>query len=495
MDICLYISDQHAYEVQGYAGNKTVRTPNLDRIAAEGTAFMNAYCAYPVCVPSRMSMLSGQYASKIGVMSNHGSLNSNIPTFMHALDIAGYETTLCGRMHFIGPDQRHGFTRRIAGDITQVYNNRPKRISEERGVHDRTPQGGPGSVSLIGGGNSPTLEYDRYVTDKALAYLSEDHEKPQFLCVGTYAPHHPFVAPKDLFEYYYSRVDVPAASFAYAEHPALANNFRDESEEIVRAVRAAYYGMAEFEDQLIGKIYDAFNEYLKRSGRDGIFIYVSDHGEHEGYRGQYGKNTFYECSCHVPMLMAGAGIQRNIRKYGAVSLLDLSATIIDLCGAEQLPVKDGISLKEELQTSRDDMDRTVYCEVGGNISMDTFSYGQMAVRNGMKYIHYHGFDDDDILYDLNNDPQESCNVINSFKDTAGKLKESVQKTLNTDISAVRRSAVSEKAYMKVLGRCDFDSEELWHCPENARAYPDPIYRSRKTTETWLEEIKKRRGER
>ena len=161
-DVLLYISDQHAYQVQGYAGDPLVRTPNLDRIARDGVTFDRAYTAYPVCVPARMSMLTGTHSSRNGVMTNNCALNSNLATFVHCLDVSGYETVLCGRMHFVGPDQRHGFARRIAGDITQVYHNRPARVATERGVHDKTPQGGPSSLGFIGGGNSPTLEYDRY---------------------------------------------------------------------------------------------------------------------------------------------------------------------------------------------------------------------------------------------------------------------------------------------------------------------------------------------
>lgn len=489
MDICLYISDQHAYEVQGYADNKIIRTPNLDRIAKEGTAFMNAYTPYPVCVPARMSMLSGQYASKNGVMGNHGSLNSNVVTFMHCLDTSSYETVLCGRMHFIGGDQRHGFTRRIAGDITQVYNNRPARIGEERGVHNKTPQGGASSVSLVGAGNSPVLEYDRYVIDKALEYLRHDYEKPQFLCVGTYAPHHPFVAPKEKFDYYYDKVEIPEESFGLNEHPALALQFKDEDRELIRAVRAAYYGMVEFEDEQIGKVYDAFNEYLKRNKREGVFIYVSDHGEHEGYRGLYGKNTFYESSVHIPMLFAGTGVGKGIKKYGPVSLMDVGETINELAGAVQYPIHDGVSLCDELHSDKDDRERIVLSELGGEIMMGSFSYGQMAVWKNFKYIHYDGYDHDDILFDLEKDPLESINVIEKHPEITERFKKEIAEKLDVEIEQLKQRALIEKKYVSVLSKGDYDSEELWHCPEEARHLPDPCFSSKITLEDWIAQIK------
>lgn len=488
MDICLYISDQHAFEVQGYAGD-IVRTPNLDRIAREGTTFMNACTPYPVCVPARMALLTGLYASTNGAMSNLAALNSNIPTFAHALNASGYETTLCGRMHFVGGDQRHGFEQRIAADITQAFHNRPARIATERGAHNRTPQGGPNSLSLIGGGDSPSLEFTRYVVGHALDYLNQDHERPQLLCVGTYAPHHPYVAPPELYDYYLDRVDVPANTLDAPEHPALAHMFRDKSPEVMRAVRAAYRGAVEFEDHHIGLVYDAFQAYLERTGREGVFIYLSDHGEAEGYRGCYGKETFYECSVHVPMIIAGAGIQHDARKYGAVSLLDIAPTIIELTGSMDLPHYDGVSLVNELHGDDDDLERIVYSETGGNAVYGPFSYGRMAKTGSYKYFTYDGFEDSDVLYDDHSDPQELTNIIADKPEVAKRLRSGLEATLSAPIEDIKHHAELESQWMKVLLKCNLDSEDLWHCPPEAREAPNPCVSSKITVEDWLRSMR------
>ena len=124
---------------------------------------------------------------------------------------------------------------------------------------------------------------------------------------------------------------LPEDSFRYVEHPAIEGNILcDKDPEVVRAVRAAYYGMVEFDDQQIGIVYDAFQQYLKRTGHEGIFVYVSDHGEHAGYRGYYGKGTFYDPSIHTPMLFVGDGIEKGRQIYGATSLMDLGPTLCDL---------------------------------------------------------------------------------------------------------------------------------------------------------------------
>lgn len=480
-DILLFISDQHSWRQQGYAGDPIVRTPNLDRLAAEGTVMQNNYTSYPLCVPARMSMMSGRLASQCGVMSNMSALNSNYPTFAHCLDAAGYETVLCGRMHFVGGDQRHGFARRIAGDITPIYQNRPATIKQERGVHDRTLQDAPNCLAAIGGGDSPTLEYDRYVVSKALEYLRQDHEKPQFLCVGTYAPHYPYVAPRELYDYYYDRVTLPEESFQYPEHPALAGKkARDMTPEVVRAARAAYYGMVEFEDQQVGTVYDAFQMYLKRTGHEGVFVYVSDHGDQIGDRGYYGKNVFYEQSSHTPMIFVGAGIAKGHQLRGATSLMDLGPTLCELVGAPPLPQMDGKSLCPQLNGGADDLGRMVIAEVGGSMGhgSDSFAYGQMVKCGHFKYIHYDGYDWADALYNISDDPEESVNLIDLHPEMVKKMRDLLTERCRP-VEQIRDAAEQMRDSLDILTHCDFDNtEERWRAPECARHAPEPMVKSR-----------------
>ncbi len=480
-DILLYISDQHSWHQQGYAGDPIVRTPNLDRIAKSGTAFQNCYTAYPLCVPARMSMMTGQYASTCGVMHNFAALDSNQATFAHCLRNVGYDTVLCGRMHFVGGDQRHGFSQRLVGDITPIYQNRPMgAFAEERGVHLNTPTGTPASLSIIGGGNSPTLEFDRAVVKGALEYLEEDHDAPQFLCVGTYGPHHPYVAPEELYTYYYDKVSVPEHTFDLPEHPAVAGTIlTDKDPETVRAVRAAYYGMVEFEDQQIGKVYDAFQAYLARTGHEGIFVYVSDHGEQEGYRGYYGKSTFYDPSSHIPMIVSGSGIQENCLQYGACSLADLGPTLCELAGAPAIPDADGTSLAGRLQTGQDDPERVVLSEVGGSHNMKDgkFTYGQMAKWKNYKLIHFDGFDGEDQLFDLESDPDEMVNRIGDEPEVAQHMREAFA-NFKTSPDTIRQQSERLIRNLKILSKSGLDSDERWRNPPCARDYPPIMTKSK-----------------
>jgi choline-sulfatase len=157
----------------------------MDALAKSGTVFDAAYTSFPLCVPARISFMTGQLSHRNGFIDNGGAIPEDHATFIHAVAAEGYETVLCGRMHFLGADQRHGFTKRIAGDITPLY----------QGMFDK---GGWGCYhrtnndqyfDVVGGGDSPVLAYDREVIAAAIDYLSKDHKKPQCIVVGTYGPH------------------------------------------------------------------------------------------------------------------------------------------------------------------------------------------------------------------------------------------------------------------------------------------------------------------
>ena len=150
-DILLFISDQHAPQYQA-DGQMPVDTPNLAALREQGTAFDAAYTPCPLCVPARMAMLSGLAPHHTGIFTNNDTLPQTTPTFLHAMAAAGYETVLVGRMHFIGPDQRHGFPRRVAPDFTNSGWVRPqKTLEQDFGVHTQT-MGYKWCIDVVGGG-------------------------------------------------------------------------------------------------------------------------------------------------------------------------------------------------------------------------------------------------------------------------------------------------------------------------------------------------------
>ena len=197
----------------GCYGDDIVRTPNMDRLASQGVRFSNAYTASPICVPARMSLLTGQYPYKQQCWANSDSLASDIPTTAHALGAAGYRPILVGRMHAIGPDQIHGFAERDIGDhITDWYGGTPYSM----GVLDKAQRPFRESLVNSGPGQMSYELVDREVTRRTLERLDEiaasrqsGDETPFSLNVGYMLPHQPYVADPEIYARYEGKVASP----------------------------------------------------------------------------------------------------------------------------------------------------------------------------------------------------------------------------------------------------------------------------------------------
>ena len=172
-NLLVIMSDQHNPHIMGCAGNEIVQTPNLDALAQEGVQFGGAYCPYPLCVPARMGFMTGQYPSDVNVWNNGSALSSDVPTFAHALGAAGYETILCGRMHFSGPDQFHGFEKQLYGDCSGFV------ASDIRGHgFDRTTGQTKYAVEVCGHGKAGYEAFDEIVTERAVECFAELDREP-----------------------------------------------------------------------------------------------------------------------------------------------------------------------------------------------------------------------------------------------------------------------------------------------------------------------------
>jgi choline-sulfatase len=307
-----------------------------------------------------------------------------------------------------------------------------------------------GCLKEVGGGNSPVLEYDRAVIKAALEYLNEDHEKPQCVVVGTYGPHCPFVAPPELFDYYRARVELPvtATNKLNYRHSVLAHKEQDAAEEVVLNARAAYFGMITNLDRQIGTVREAWKEYLKRKKRKGIFVYLSDHGEQIGERKLYGKQAFYENSAHIPWLFEGDGVKAGRRVHGAVSIMDLGPTLCEIAGAITPPEQDGKSLSRQIFAGTDELDRYVYSEFIEEDSLGRHIPGRMVRQGKWKLISYYLYENEDLLFDIANDPNELTNIIGQFPDQAAELKRLLKK--EWDIPQIIKTHERKLAHVQLL---------------------------------------------
>lgn len=473
-DILIFMSDQHSPYFSGWLGGN-VDTPNLDALVREGVCFDEAYTACPLCVPARMAMLSGQYAHKTGVFTNFDSFPNTQPSILHPLVAAGYETVLCGRMHFVGIDQRHGFTRRIAPDTTPLGWDRPaERLRQERGVFAPT-YAAKFSTNFVGGGESPVVNYDRVVVKAALDYLAEEHEKPQLMVVGVYGPHFPYVAPRALYEKYFSRVGAPET---FRDTPAYMNpilrvmQIPGVTEEKVRGATAAYCGLIEQMDTDLGRVRQAFADYTRRKGSEGIFCYLSDHGDQVGDRGIFGKDNFFEKSAKIPLLFAGAGIQAGIRVPEPVSILDIGPTLWELTGSEVLPDYDGISLASALSGGSLETGRTVACEHMHRMD-ERDVYGLMLRRGAYKYICYHGVNE--MLFHVGEDPLERRSLLEEEPELADRFRALAAKFSDPEKIEAEQGLHRQKIqwFRMWEAAAGLDESERWrNNPPEARVKPE-----------------------
>ena len=415
-NLLFLFSDQHARHVTGCYGDRLVKTPNLDRLAAGGVTFDNAYCPSPICVPSRMSMLTGRHPSAQDCWTNDDFLASDRATWLHALGAAGYRPHLAGRLHAMGPDQMHGYVTRNVGDHSANYAGIPRR---DMGPLHQTNDPWRVSVDVSGAGQSSYQVKDVETTDAALAELEriavrrrEGSDDPFCLSVGLMLPHPPYVAWAEDYALYADKIHPPALPAAEREHPWLEWWRKDRGIATVDPAaalraRAAYWGLVTRLDILIGRILDT----LERLGlaEDTLVVYTSDHGDQIGERGLWWKHTFYEESASVPLILRWPGhLPAGQRRAQVVNLIDVTATILDALGAQPLPHAQGTSL---LGVARDattpwiDETFSEYCTDAIPAWTGGMAVRQRMIRSGSwKLVYYHGYRPQ--LFDLADDPRE-----------------------------------------------------------------------------------------
>ena len=408
----LYIlSDQHTQKISGCYGDPLAPTPNLDRLAARGVTFDNAYTPSPLCTPARMALLTGRHPSTQSCWTNSDALASDIPTFANAMGAGGLAPTLIGRLHSIGPDQMRGYAERLVGDHST---NWVGGHAHSLGVLDKTNDPFRESIERSGPGQSSYELKDRDVTAATLAWLDgrAGRSKPFCLSVGYLLPHQPYVCAADDYRRYGGRVGLPALAVPDDEHPYLHwwrehTGSLDLPDEAVIRARTAYYGLVTSFDRLVGAILDRLDAL--GLAENTLVIYVSDHGDQIGKRGLWWKQTFYEESVKVPLIMAWPGVlPEGERRSQTLNLIDLGPTMLEALGAPALPNTQGRSF---LQVAKDAatpwLDETFseYCTDGMAPWAGTQPVQQRMIRRGRwKLVYYHGHRPQ--LFDLEDDPTE-----------------------------------------------------------------------------------------
>ncbi|WP_299867897.1 choline-sulfatase [uncultured Hoeflea sp.] len=397
-----------------------LHAPNLKRLAARSVRFSANYTASPLCAPGRASFMSGQLPRRTRVYDNAAEFASDIPTYAHHLRRAGYHTCLSGKMHFVGPDQMHGFEERLTTDIypadfgwTPDYRKPGERI--DWWYHNLGSVTGAGVAEI-----SNQMEYDDevafFATQKLhqLSRTSDDPcARPWALTVSFTHPHDPYVARKQYWDLYEGCPEleprVPGIAFAdmdpHSQRLYKANDSEcfEITETDVRRSRQAYFANISYLDDKIGGILQTLE--ATRMADNTIVVFCSDHGDMLGERGMWFKMSFFEGSARVPLMISVPG--KEARKVPApTSNLDITPTLADLAGVsldEVAPWTDGESLMEVMNGA----ERTApvlmeYAAEGSEAPL-------VAIREG-RYKFAHCELDPPQLFDLEADPDELVNL-------------------------------------------------------------------------------------
>ena len=459
-------------------GHKLVKTPNIDALAAGGVTFANAYCNSPLCSPSRAIFMTGQLPSRTGVYDNAAEFRADIPTFAHHLRNAGYRTILSGKMHFCGPDQMHGFERRLTTDIypadygwTPDWDRPLERPDWYHNMSSVTQAGLCVRTNQLDFDDDVVFEAERAIYDEARA-----NDKRPFLLVASLThPHDPFAIPEKYWNLYRDAdIDMPDTTPATRDPHTVrlrhvcAMDSQPITEQNVRDARHAYYGAISYVDDNVGRLMAA----LKATGFDTntIVIFTSDHGEMLGERGLWYKMNYFEGGARVPLIVCAPGRFSPRVVSAAVSLADLTPTLVDLSGGDAHALDatlDGRSLVPHLETGggRDEV-LGLYCAEGAVAPM------AMIRRGRWKFIH--SAPDPDHLYDLTSDAGERRNLATdpAHAETVAAFRAEVARRwdLTTLDADVRASQARRRLVGSALNRGEVKAWDFQPHKDASRAY-------------------------
>ena len=476
-NIVLVMADQLAPQFTGTYGHPVVLTPHLDALADRGVRFDAAYCHSPLCAPSRFTMLAGRSVSAIGAWDNASEFPAATPTLAHHLARCGYRTVLSGKMHFVGPDQLHGFEERLTTDIypadfawTPNWDRAGERISKWYHNMDVLAEAGQAVATY-------QIDYDeevgRTATRKLFDMARDDDERPFFLCASFIHPHDPYVARPEWWNRYdHDDIDLPDP-FDLATADAHTRRIRAgiEADTVgftdaqARNARHGYYANTSYFDSWIGGLVGTLGELGQLDNT--VVIVTSDHGDMLGDRGVWFKMSFHERAARVPLVISGPDVV-NTTVANVCSHLDLLPTLLDIaCDGAAWPELgadiDGRSLWPLATGGTDPVDETT-----GEYTAEMTSHPMFMIRRGRhKYIHCDT--DAPLLYDVVEDPLERRNLATDPEHAEIAAAFAAEVSRRWDSTEIRSRVIASQRERRVLHEAMSASRRLvsWdHLPAN-----------------------------
>lgn len=411
----------------GCYGHPLVKTPNIDRLAARGVRFANAHCQYPLCGPSRASFMTGMYPDQNLVKRNAIHIREHVPnvnTMSQMFRDAGYFATRIGKIYHYNVPKHIG-----TGGHDDPYswnktiNPRGRDKDDEDRIFSLTPGSFGGTLSWLAADGSDEEQTDGIAATETIRVLKEHADRGDsfYLAVGLYRPHTPYVAPKKYFDAYpREAITVPAVPRGYLEslpEPARKSLTRKKQQnnldpELARQAIQAYYASINFADTQMGRILDALDE----SGltQNTIVLFTSDHGYHMGEHDHYQKTTLFENATHVPLIIAGPGVQRGRVAKTMAEMVDFYPTLAELAGLEAPDYAAGVSLAAALRDASATPRSSALTQYDSGYSIRTprFRYTEWGANASLGRE----------LYDHKTDPQEMVNLAND-ESRAATLRE------------------------------------------------------------------------
>ena len=433
--ILLVMADQLSALALGCYGNRSVKSPNIDRLAQQGVTFESAYSSSPLCTPARFAFMTGQNISQCGGYDNASYMPATMPTFAHYLRLMGYKTCLSGKMHFVGPDQLHGIEERVTTDIYPAdfgwvpdWTRPDERI--DLWFHNMSSVKQAGVASITN-----QLAYDDEVGAQAMRAIYNhargQDDRPLCLITSFIHPHDPYATRQKYWDLY-EGVDIPMPTVPRPQSKAQdAHNRRLEKvialdavtvsdREIINA-RRAYYGNVTYVDEWLGRLQSVLEEC--EMAENTTIIFTSDHGDMLGEFGLWYKMSFREWSCRIPMIIHHPERFQPRRIEQPVAHVDLLPTLVDIAhesgGVSRPDAIDPLNGRSLIPLCDGDASNDPNSCVSEYLAEGTAAPMLMIRRGKYKFISC--ISDADQLFDLEADPDERDNL--AADETDGLLEE------------------------------------------------------------------------
>ncbi len=486
-NIILVMADQlTAFALSSY-GNTVTKTPHLNKFAKQASVFENAYCNYPLCAPSRFALMSGRLPSRIAAFDNGAEFPASVPTIAHYLRDAGYYTCLSGKMHFVGPDQHHGYEQRLTTEIYPAdFSWTPPvsydQLADPELVQTDGPAPGVSSVETITDAGpkvrSMQMDYDDEVIHRARQHLYDrsrhGDSRPLFMTVSFTQPHDPYVSRNEFWDLYKDEdIDPPrvppipleqmdAHSRSLYFHYSL-NKFT-VTDGIYRRARHGYYAMISDIDQKVGQLLQTIEEC--GMAENTIVVFTSDHGDMVGERGLWFKKNLFDPAIRVPMMLRWPGKSTTSSICAPVSLLDVLPTLLDVAGIQDTAVSSPLEGRSLLPL----LDHSVSGHIpvcAEHLDGGTVAPRVMLRKGPIKIVHSLAYPTQ--LYNLDDDPEELVNLIDNpdWSVTSAELLSKVNAMWN--LKTLKQQVMDNQRVRQLLSRSMAKGEKRpWE------HYPNPM---------------------